>query len=280
MGSTPPSVGAALPNVVPVPMPDCPKPPKGVVVVAPPKLKPVGFAAVFAPNSPPVAEAPRVPAVPKAGVVPKPVLPKAGVVPVPNEGVVLGAPKRPPVVVPAVLNPPKPVVLVAPKAGVVAPKLNAGCLAPNSDVPVLAVLPNPKEPGAVVVVAPNVGRTPKALGCVVAPNVVPKPVPKPVDGCVVAVVLPKRLVPVGCPNIDFCCGWPNTEVPVVPKPVLVPNAEVDAGVVMPKPAGLPNTFWLCVVCPKSEPPVGANPPAVDVPKRGLFCVAPKLKADC
>lgn len=279
MGSMPPIAGAALPNVVPRPV--CPKPVKGALVVALPKLKPAGFAAVLVPNSPPVVVDPRVPVAPKVGVVPKPELPNPGVVPVPKEGVVLEAPNKPPVVVPDVLNPPKPEVLVAPKAGVVAPKLNAGCFAPNSDVPVLAVLPNPKEPGAVVVVAPNVGRTPKALACVVVPNVLPKPVPKAVDGCVVAVVLPKRPVPVGCPNIDFCCCWPNTEVPVVPKPVLVPNADVDAGVAMPKPVGLPKTFWLCVVvCPNSEPPVGANPPVVDVPKRGLFCVAPKLKADC
>lgn len=194
-------VGAALPKVVPAPRPVCPKPAKGVVVVVPPKLKPVGFAAVLAPNSPPVAGVPRVPVVPKAGVVPKPVLPNAGVVVVPKDGVVLAAPKRPPVEVP------KPVVLVAPKAGVFDPKVKAGCLAPNSDVPVLAVLPNPKVEGVDVVAVPNAGRTPKALGCVVAPNVVPKPVvPNPVDGCVVAVVLPKRPVPVGWPNRDFCCG--------------------------------------------------------------------------
>lgn len=198
--------GAALPKVVLVPTPVCPKPVKGVVVVAPPKLKPVGLAAVVAPNSPPVAGVPRLPVVPKAGVVPKPALPNAGVVPVPKDGVVLAAPKRPPVDVPVAEKPPKPVVLVAPKAGVVDPKENDGCLAPNNDVPVLAVLPNPKLEGADVVAAPNVGRTPKALGCVVAPNVVPKPVPNPVDGCVVAGVLPKRVVPVGWPNRDFCCG--------------------------------------------------------------------------
>lgn len=191
-------VGTVLPKVEPVPTPVWPKPVKGVVVVVPPKLKPVGFAAVVEPNSPPVVF---VPAVPNAGVLPKPVLPNAGVLPVPKDGVVLVAPKRLPVDVP------KPVVLVAPNAGVVAPKENwDGCLAPNNDVPVLAVLPNPKPEGADVVAAPNVGLTPKALGCVVAPNVVPKPVPNPVEGCVVAVVLPKSVVPAGWPNRDFCCG--------------------------------------------------------------------------